>query len=158
LISWIVLFFLETGPVLFSGLLRRRIWCGAIKGAEKSILTFNASAIAGNRWSGRQRRRQQLRMKDGVLKIKNHPGWCSVGLLIFASELCCAQQAASSSNPPELVVQTGHSDKVTSLTFSPDGKTLASSGEDNTIKFWDLSTGEELRTIRHGMHDAMRGI
>lgn len=61
-------------------------------------------------------------------------------LILFAPELSSAQK-------PELVVQTGHSGKLTSLAFSPDGKTLASSSGDDTIKFWNFATGEQLRTI-----------
>ena len=37
---------------------------------------------------------------------------------------------------------TGHSDKVTSIAFSPDGETLASGSEDNTIRMWDPDLGE----------------
>ena len=42
----------------------------------------------------------------------------------------------------------GHSSQVFSLTFSPDGKTLASGSADNTIKLWNLSTGQQLRTLK----------
>ena len=31
----------------------------------------------------------------------------------------------------------GHTNKVTSVTFAPDGKTLASSSYDQTIKLWN---------------------
>ncbi|MDT5122019.1 MAG: hypothetical protein QOC96_1501 [Acidobacteriota bacterium] len=48
---------------------------------------------------------------------------------------------------PELVVQTGHSGRVTSVAFSPDGKTLASGSTDNTIKLWNIESGKELRTL-----------
>jgi WD40 repeat protein/tRNA A-37 threonylcarbamoyl transferase component Bud32 len=36
---------------------------------------------------------------------------------------------------------------VRCVTFSPDGKTLISSHEDNTIKLWNLSNGKLLRTL-----------
>ena len=47
----------------------------------------------------------------------------------------------------QLVVQTGHSQSVTSVAFSPDGRTLASGSSDNTIKLWEVATGRELRTF-----------
>ncbi|NEN90225.1 MAG: hypothetical protein F6K48_15425, partial [Okeania sp. SIO3H1] len=49
----------------------------------------------------------------------------------------------------------GHDQPVESVSFSPDGQTLASSGGylasssgDNTIKLWNLDTGEEIRTLQ----------
>jgi WD40 repeat protein len=37
---------------------------------------------------------------------------------------------------------------VQSLSVSPDGKTLASCGDDNTIQVWDLQSGEQLQMLR----------
>ncbi|MDB9445461.1 trypsin-like peptidase domain-containing protein [Anabaena sp. CS-542/02] len=42
---------------------------------------------------------------------------------------------------------TGHSGAVTSVAFSPDGKTLASGSWDDTIKLWDVATGREIATL-----------
>ncbi|MFN2140040.1 MAG: NB-ARC domain-containing protein, partial [Candidatus Promineifilaceae bacterium] len=44
-------------------------------------------------------------------------------------------------------ILVGHTSRIQSLTFSPDGKWLASSGEDRTIRIWDLHTGELRNTL-----------
>jgi WD40 repeat protein len=43
----------------------------------------------------------------------------------------------------------GHEDSVLSVAFSPDGKLLASGGsyDDNKIKLWNVSTGQDLLTL-----------
>jgi WD40 repeat protein len=33
------------------------------------------------------------------------------------------------------------------VSFSPDGKTLATGSYDNTIKLWDVETGQQIRTL-----------
>jgi WD40 repeat protein/uncharacterized caspase-like protein len=48
---------------------------------------------------------------------------------------------------PELIVQTGHTEVIHSVAFSPDGKILASGSRDKTIKLWEVASGTLLRTL-----------
>lgn len=43
-----------------------------------------------------------------------------------------------------------HSRAPYSITFSPDGSLLASAGDDGTVRFWNMETGENVKTIRTG--------
>ncbi|MCS6936254.1 MAG: WD40 repeat domain-containing protein [Candidatus Bipolaricaulota bacterium] len=42
---------------------------------------------------------------------------------------------------------SGHTSVVTSVAFSPDGKLLASGAQDNTVKLWEVASGQEVRTL-----------
>jgi WD40 repeat protein len=42
---------------------------------------------------------------------------------------------------------SGHTDSVTDLAFSPDGKLLASASNDVTIKLWNVATGNLVQTL-----------
>ena len=48
----------------------------------------------------------------------------------------------------EMALFTGHKGQISTLAFSSDGKTLASSGFNNpVIQLWDVETGNKLSTL-----------
>lgn len=48
----------------------------------------------------------------------------------------------------QLATLRGHTDKVCSVAFLPDGTRLASGSHDRTIRLWDLDTFEEVAQLR----------
>lgn len=50
--------------------------------------------------------------------------------------------AATAASAQERGVLNGHTDEVTSIAFSPDGKTIASGGGDG-VRIWDLATSKQ---------------
>jgi WD40 repeat protein len=56
-----------------------------------------------------------------------------------------------------LQVLEGHSDSVTAVAFSPDGKLLASASKDDTVRLWDPTTGASRRTLK-GHSDSVAAV
>lgn len=67
-------------------------------------------------------------------------------IILFTFHFPVAVFAQTGQNP-EIYIETGHSSWVAAVSFSPDGRILASGGWDNAIKLWDVNTGRELLTL-----------
>jgi len=55
----------------------------------------------------------------------------------------------------------GHSNTISDLSFSPDGRVLITSGLDSTVRMWDVESGEHLRCYEEGvplMFDSSTGL
>ncbi len=66
---------------------------------------------------------------------------CRLSPLLIFVLLCCPAVAQ------EPLMLKGHTDRVTSVAFSPDNKTLVSAGKDKTIRLWNPTTGKLLATL-----------
>src|SRR5215813_4089592 len=59
-----------------------------------------------------------------------------------------ARSAAPGGEPNIAWEQQGHSNRVTSVPFSPNGQLVASAGDDQSIKVWQTSNGALLRAFK----------
>ena len=59
--------------------------------------------------------------------------------------------------PPEPIDLTGHTGAVTTITWAADGTTLATAGDDRTIRLWDTGTGRQTASLEDIARDGIRG-
>ena len=97
-------------------------------------------------WSATAEKQSGLRSSTGnVIKIVNP--WNPKEITHFGRGVVATSSNGNVSNTKHIKTLVGHRYPVFSVVFSPDGTTLASGSEDNTIILWDTTTGEHTRTL-----------
>ena len=76
-----------------------------------------------------------LESGPSVRTLEGHSGWVNIAktLLVHHSRLIRTLE--------------GHSNSVTGVAITPDGRRAVSASDDNTLRIWDLESGQTIRTL-----------
>ncbi len=102
--------------------------------------------------AARVRTSASLRFNQGVPSPPPHASRMRSQVLrsCFCLLLLCLAlfaQTPQSTEKPELILQTGHAQKSEAISFSPNGRYVATGSIDRSIKIWEAATGHELRAL-----------
>jgi WD40 repeat protein/serine/threonine protein kinase len=103
--------------------------------------------------SGRSRRQQREEVSS-VVGLAFLPG--DEGLVIGNEDGSVRQWRGRTSDDPRVRLG-GHDGEAWTLAFSPDGATLASGGDDNLVRLWDVATGHRIANLQ-GHHATVTSL
>jgi len=101
------------------------------------VLARDKTQLAGQ-LLGRLQSFQETRIQS---ILKQARGW-------NGSLWLCPLTASLTSVDGPLIRTGGHTEWISSVAITPDGRYVVSASYDNTLKVWDIKNGEELRTLR----------
>ncbi len=80
-----------------------------------------------------------------------------LGFILFISILFsfCSGKTSPKENLSnvEFSLQTGHIENITSLTFTPDNRTLITGSLDNVIRIWEVESAKEIKQIQPSLRN-----
>jgi WD40 repeat protein len=79
---------------------------------------------------------RMFRAYSWILVVAFAAGWSALSTIAWAG----ADESVK--------VLRGHTDKVTCVALSPDGRRALSTSDDRTVREWDLAAGKELRVLK----------
>jgi FOG: WD40 repeat len=79
-------------------------------------------------------------------------------LSLFVGFLIVTYSQAQMGVPRIVINSMGHSAKVQSLVFTPDGERIVSVAEDKTIRLWSVSTGDMIKKFESQIGDGPEGM
>ena len=132
-----VILFVEPSDVLIIGipsLFPEVKVCDGLVGESKAIVEFDYDGNIPSYGSIGQFVGGVHQMHVAAVDTDGNVGWTSFDLV--------------ERSPRYITTLEGHTDDVISVTFSPDGKTLASGSDDRTVRLWDVNTGQVKTTLR----------
>jgi WD40 repeat protein len=122
----------EHGPICFA--LSPDGTLAAVEAPDKTVKLWRCS-------DGRLFRTLDVKVQSGGSVAFSPDG----NLLAVASEGICVFDIETGKEIQRL---TGYKSWVPALAFSPDGRSLASGGDDEDIRLWEIGTGKERRRFR----------
>ncbi|MDZ7994244.1 MAG: hypothetical protein RMX69_18720, partial [Nostoc sp. EspVER01] len=98
-------------------------------------------------------------VKSSVMAAEKMLGLLSLGANVDANTRTQVELALLNTIHNVVAPNTlgGHANSVNGVSFSPDGKVLASASSDNTVKLWDTSTWKEIQTLT-GHTNSVNGV
>lgn len=92
--------------------------------------------------------RNQLIISAAIVVLAIAGVWYSLSRPVAITKPSPSQPIEKTSeNSDQPYTLKGHSSDVNSVTFSPDGQMLVTGSDDRTIKLWNLTTKQEIRTL-----------
>jgi WD40 repeat protein len=131
------------------------------------IIALNAREAVAQVNRDLLRRQHLLRRKQYIADIQQASYFIGLNKVAEALDLLARHRPAPGSEDPRGFewfylwrlghpggrTLQGHQGDVYHAEFSPDGKVLATSGQDRTVRLWDAATGESRRVLTGHSHD-----